>query len=157
VKEIILTQGYSTIVDDDDYDLLNSWRWKVYKSSKTCYAFRNIKENGKFKCLHMSRVILNPPKNYVVDHINGNGLDNRRCNLRVVTHRQNHQNLHINKNNGSKYPGVSYHKAGNAWQARIAINGKEIYLGLAKSEYEAFLIYKIANIAIGEKVIEPTF
>jgi transcription initiation factor TFIID subunit TAF12 len=89
----------------------------------------------------------------VVDHINGNGLDNRKENLRFVTRRQNMQNRHI-ITNSSKYPGVSWHDSNQKWQARIRIGDKEKYLGVFATEKAAFTAYKEAVNLIGEQVID---
>ena len=86
MKYIPLTQGKFAIVDDDMYEYLNQWKWCLRKKSeRSFYAGRNDWENKKNHIVTMQQLIMNPPKGMVIDHINGNGLDNRRCNLRICT------------------------------------------------------------------------
>lgn len=92
------------------------------------YPFNN--EN-----VRLSRFIMNYNGNDIVDHINNNTLDNRKCNLRIVTHQQNSMNKKSSKNSTSKYIGVS--KNHNKWQANIRINGNLLYLGKFNTEIEA--------------------
>jgi hypothetical protein len=90
LKEIQLTQGKVTLVDDEDYDELMDYKWyfiKVYKSYG--YAARGGEKN---KTVYLHREVMNPPKDMTVDHINHDTLDNRRNNLRVVTQKENSQN-----------------------------------------------------------------
>ena len=90
-------------------------------------------------------------KGFEIDHINGNGLDNRKSNLRFVTPRQNLQNMHTKRY--SKYPGVTWHKINHRWMAQIKINGRPIYLGYFNNEYEAYLAYKKAIEKLGEEYV----
>jgi len=82
------------------------------------------------------------PANFVVDHINFNGLDNRKANLRIVTHRQNvcHRRK-LDKTTRSRYKGAYWDEKMKRWRARIQINGKSIYLGVYKDEVEAAQAY----------------
>jgi hypothetical protein len=154
VKKILLSQGKVALVDDVDFECLNQYKWYVKKESQAYYACRHgsrKKEPRPFYRMH--RCITNAPKGMEVDHINGDGLDNRRSNLRIVTHRQNCQNQQYKKIT-SKYPGVCWHKASDKWAAAISINGKPKHLGLFKTELEAFEVYKRAlNKLTGEKVV----
>lgn len=157
-KTIPLSQGKVTLVDDEDYDWLNQWKWCADAGKNNImYAIR--KENigridGKYKRkkIRLHRAIIGAKKGEIVDHINGDGLDNRKTNLRIVTHRQNCQNLHINKT--SEYPGVSFDRSKRKWAAHIRINKKTKFLGNFNSEIEAFNTYKRAvHELIGEKVV----
>lgn len=153
-KKIKLTQEQYTLVDDEDFDFLNQWKWFAIKTKSGFYAARNkrICEDLKRGHLLMHRAIMNPDKELFVDHIDGNTLNNRKTNLRIVTHRQNHQNRHSKVS--SKYPGVSYDKAKNRWRPCIRINGKSIHLGTFKNEKRAFEVYKEAvHELTGEKVL----
>ena len=81
MREIPLTRGKAAIVDDEDYESLSLHHWSC---SKTGYAMRGFREGGKMVYLKMHHAILGKPlQGYVVDHINGDRLDNRRCNLRL--------------------------------------------------------------------------
>jgi hypothetical protein len=145
-KEISLTQNKVALVDDEDYTELSKHKWFASKiGDKYYYAQRHSHKDPvthKSTTIQMHSVILGTPKGMETDHINGNGLDNRRENLRVVTCRENQQNRHTSKS--SIYPGVSWHERTHKWQARIRIKGKEKYIGLFEEESEAAKSYRIA-------------
>jgi hypothetical protein len=96
MKTIPLTRGLVSIVDDDDYEMLIRYKWyaKIKKNGKYIYAARARWENKTRQTTLMHRVILNPPPRMEIDHIDGNGLNNQRSNIRIVTRRQNGQNRH---------------------------------------------------------------
>lgn len=152
MKEIKLTQDKRAIVDDCLYKYLSQWKWFVAKGKNTYYAARTDYEGGIVKRVLMHRVIINAKEGNFVDHINGNGLDNRRCNLRLVTNRQNMQNLHIKKT--SRYPGVTWDKNKKKWRAIISINNKDKTLGRFDSERLAYMKYKKSvEDLTGEKIV----
>ena len=135
MKEIIFKNGLKTIVDDCDYELLNSKKWHSFKSLKgnTEYAANTEKNRTVF----MHRLIMGIDKlskDVLVDHINGNGLDNRRCNLRLCNRSENMRNRKSAKVSTSKYLGVSKwfckSKKGDMiyWRVSIKKDGK-IYFG----------------------------
>lgn len=132
MKEIQLTQGQVALVDDEDFERLDQYKWHVlFNNSNKFYALRTSSMvNGKrFKIL-MHREIINAPKNIQVDHRNGNGLDNRKENLRLCTNQQNQFNrISPNKNNKLRTKGVSWHKGHKRFCARIKFNSKNIHLG----------------------------
>jgi len=97
---ILLTQHKYSLVDDKDFDYLNQWKWHY----KRGYAIRY--DTKRKKWIFMHRIILTPPDGFETDHINNNPLDNRRSNLRMVTHQQNIMNQKVSKNNTSGYKGV---------------------------------------------------
>jgi hypothetical protein len=125
MKTIELTQGQVAIVDDEDYEVLNRYNWYARNSKNTHYAVRVIWGEGT---VYMHRFILTPSAEQQVDHINGNGLDNRRENLRICTRSQNQHNRKKGQRNSSGFKGVS--KKGNKWQANIGRDRKQIYLGI---------------------------
>jgi hypothetical protein len=133
VKKIKLSQSKYALVDDEDFKELSKYKWYSRKHRNTYYATRNIQGENKIRRMH--RVIMDNPKGYQIDHINHDGLDNRKENLRLVTNRQNHQNR-INQG-VSKYPGVSWDKQSNKWEARKTIDGKLYWLGRFDTETEA--------------------
>jgi len=155
MKEIQLTQERVVLVDDEDYEKLNKFKWFAQKSTHTFYANRNSPRiNGKrYLILMHHEVIGKPPKGFETDHRSGNGLDNQKENLHHVTHRQNTQNRK-NENSSSKYPGVCWNRLREKWVARIEINGISKHLGVFTNERKAFEAYKYAVKSIGEKVIE---
>jgi len=143
-RRIPLTQGKYAIVDPDDYKRLNKHKWHVYRGRKTFYAARSYrKKDGRKSILPMHRQILKVPDGLLVDHINQNGLDNRKANLRPATAAQNIINRakYKNRNYGSKYKGVIWHRRYKCWQAQIKTNCKLIYLGSFKDEVEAAKAY----------------
>lgn len=144
-KEIQLTKGQVALVDDGDYDFLMQWKWFALRTSRRggYYAVKNSNNGEKTKMTYMHRLILMVfDKKEIVDHINHNTLDNRRENLRVLSQRQNLQNL--KRKTSSKYPGVSWVKASQKWKAAFQYKGKIRYLGLYYSEEEAYQAYKLA-------------
>lgn len=133
VRYIPLTQGKYAIVDAEDYPALAKYKWhaQVRKDGGMCYAVRN---SGR-KTIMMHRQIMKPPKGMVIDHINHNGADNRRCNLRICTQAQNTRNKRRFSAGRSRYRGVS--PAGDKWRATVGHQGRTLYVGLYDTEIEA--------------------
>ena len=146
MKEIELTQGYFTQVDDSDFDNLNQYKWHVLKVGKSIYAVRNIYINQKVGSMYMHREIMGNPKGILIDHWEGNGLNNQRYNLRESTRQQNAFNTH-DIDGQIPYKGVYPHfrptKDGGRFAivAKIRKNGKSIWLGTFKTEKEAARAY----------------
>jgi hypothetical protein len=144
MKEIILTRGFSTQVDDEDFEWLNQWKW--YADSNT-YATRVVWDN--ITCSHriyMSREIMKPPSGLWVDHIDRNPLNNQRSNLRICTEVENHRNYTLLITNTSGYKGVSFHKRKNLWISHIGVNNKLIHLGYFNISEEAGHAYDRAAV-----------
>jgi HNH endonuclease/AP2 domain len=125
---IKLNNDHVTVVDDNDYEWLNQWKWYAWKHRHTFYARRNGRV-GEPSIVAMHIAILSPSDGLEVDHINGNGLDNRRVNLREATHAQNLWNRGRTCNNTSGFKGVRWDKARGAWRATITAEGREMFLG----------------------------
>ena len=144
-RRIPLTQGKYAIVDPEDYERLNKYKWYVSKGGSTFYAARCLWDpvNKKKHTIKMHREILKPPHPLVVDHINRNGLDNRKANLRPATKSQNTINRPCIKQKGahSKYLGVTWQKSNKKWQAQIRANGKHRVIGYFEDETEAAKAY----------------
>ena len=142
---IPLTQGKYAIVDPEDYERLSKYKWYAKKCGKTFYASRTVwtGKNNKRINITMHRQILNPPYPLVVDHINHNGLDNRKANLRPATRTQNNMNRLCVKRKGSpsKYKGVIWHKHTKRWNVQICYNGKRKTIGYFDNEIEAATAY----------------
>ena len=136
-KEIPLSLGYVSLVDDEDYDYLNQWKWHYCDG----YARRNVYEKGSRKPIpiRMHRVILNANKGEYVDHINGNRINNQKENLRLCTYSQNNMNKKRHSDSKSNYKGVSKHRS--KWRATITKEYKTYYLGLYKTDIEAAIAY----------------
>lgn len=144
MKLIKLTQGYFVKVSDDDYDWLNQWKWKVLidKNRKAIYAARSTGTANKRGCELMHRLILGITDRWQFgDHINGDGLDNQRENLRVATNSQNQANRSgvVKNKTSSQYLGVSNSVHG-LWLSRCQKDNK-VYHKAFKTEKEAALWY----------------
>ena len=146
MKEIELTKGKVASVDDEDFDSLSIHKWYYHSEG---YAAR--REKGTNKMIFMHRQILGTPKGFDTDHINCDGLDNRKCNLRLASRAQNLFNVKIGRGNKSGYKGVSWHKAAKKWEACIKANGKKLYLGcFATTELAAAAYNKAAVKHFGQ-------
>lgn len=143
MKRIPLTQGKFSIIDDEDYNELNKYKWFAQNTGNSWRAGRNTArdKNGKQKRIFMSRFIMNCPKGLQVDHLNHNTLDNRRLNLRVCTLQENHWNEKKRRYCKSQYKGIYKGAGRKKWQAAIKINGKRIILGYFYDEIEAAMAY----------------
>ena len=152
-----LNKGAWTLVDAEDWDALKGFRWRTAKRSGVTYACRTLRraecggKSGASVLLH--RVILQPPAGFVVDHINGDGLDNRRANLRVATISQNLQNQRQRAPRvgpqASRFKGVRFNQ--NRWEARIGVSGKMLFIGCFDTEEQAALAYDAeAKLHFGE-------
>ena len=154
MREIQLTQGKVAQVDDEDFEELNRYKWFARKSRNTYYAGRNSAyvAGKKRKTINMHCIVMGELKGLQTDHIDGNGLNNQKSNLRFVTSRQNSQNKK-NTIKTSQYPGFDWDKSHNKWRSKIVINGTQKHLGYFIVAAAAFDTYRKAVNAIGEQVI----
>ena len=137
IRYIPLTKGKVAIVDAADYEWLSRYKWQALDFGGRIYASRAAPGRGR---ISMHRAIMKPPKGMVVDHINGNGLDNRRCNLRICTFAQNCANRRPQRNRASPYKGVAPGRNGKA-TAQIGYRGEIMWLGTFDDEIEAAKAY----------------
>ena len=137
MKKITLTRGQFALVDDDWFYFLNQFKWQL---STKGYAIRTVKD----KTIWMHRIILNTPKDYFTDHINGNKIDNRKSNLRIAKGSQNYGNVGLPKHNTSGFKGVSFEKSRNKYEAYISKKDKKVHLERFKTSKEAALVYNQA-------------
>lgn len=147
MAEIQLTKGYVAIVDDEDFEGLSKFKWHVACSNfGKPYASRKpiAGENRKETNIRLHRFILRAKDGEHVDHINGDTLDNRRCNIRVCTPAENMRNRPIQSNSTSGYKGVSWHKHRSKWRAQIKINGRKKHLGYFDNPKDAYMAYCLA-------------
>lgn len=142
MKTINLSQGKETIVDDSDYDLVMKYKWHFKKAFFSGYATGWV-GNGKMR-LHS--YLMKPPLGYVVDHINGDPLDNRRENLRIVKPIENNRNRRMNENNTTGFRGVYWYTRYSKWVARINVSGKKLHLGYFTDKIEAANAYDQAAL-----------
>jgi hypothetical protein len=158
---IELSQGHFALVSPEDFERVSAYTWCVKRrrsEPNRLYAQLVIRitpgRKGRKLTISLHRFILGALPGQVVDHINGNGLDNRRENIRLCTNRQNSQNICFSKNQKrGGYKGVNWHRKGKKWQAAIAAgpvkpNGKRAlkYLGLFKSAEDAARAYDRAAL-----------
>jgi len=129
---------YFAIVDDENFNKLNQFRWKVEQKNKKPNNVYAVADG-----MRMHRIIINAPQGVDVDHKNGNGLDNRKKNLRLCTLTENQANSKKRKNTSSKYKGVHWNKNRNKWQVQISFQNKHFLIGRFTSEIEAAKIYDI--------------
>lgn len=136
---ILLTKEKTTILDKEDWEKFSKYKWRLlYK-----YAVRSKRiAKNKYINVFLHKEILGAKQGQIVDHKNGDGLDNRRSNLRFATISQNKYNQKIYKSNTSGYKGVS--QKNGKYQARITHNKKRIYLGLFNTAKEAGIAYNKA-------------
>ena len=155
-RRIPLTRGKYAIVDPQDYTRLSRHKWHAvkHKAARTWYAKRTRPRSADKSCFAhlMHRCIIKVPPGMVIDHINHNGLDNRRANLRIATHAQNRRNTRkCRPKTASKYKGVTWNTTLNKWRAQITINGKRLSLGCFQDEIQAAKAYdKAAQKLHGE-------
>lgn len=136
LRYIALTKGKFALVAATDYEHLNRYKWTASKVGGTWYARRQ----SKGKTIFMHREIMHAPDGMMVDHIDGNGLNNHPRNLRLCTARQNAYNSR-SCHGTSQYKGVSYDVAAGKWRASINHRGQHYHLGLFDTEIEAARAY----------------
>ena len=154
-------QGKYAVVDDQDYDWLSSYRWHVDNHVGAGYASRSQHVNlGRNRytavSIRMHREIMGAHAGQMVDHVNGDTLDNRRCNLRFCSHAGNLQNVgktahRKGRLTTSQYKGVYWRSDRNCWTAKIMANRKTQSLGTYATEQEAARAYdEAARVLHGE-------
>ncbi len=148
IVEIPLTQNKIAIIDAGDADKVLRYTWHIFKAnrSRTIYAATNVRTSDDKGCRFMHQLILAPPEGVQVDHRNGNGLDNRRHNLRLADNSQQQANTWLSVNNTSGYKGVSWYKTTGKWRAQIKIKQKTKSLGHFDTKKEAAAAYDRAAI-----------
>lgn len=147
MKEIKLTKGFVALVDDEDFERVNQFKWTALVSKKRdcVYAYRKKYGNGGSITILMHRYILGiDDETLEVDHVDLNGINNCRKNLRVCTHAQNNQNKKAHKDSTSKFIGVSWYKTRSKWRSTIFVEGKQKSLGYHESEHSAATAYNSA-------------
>lgn len=149
MKEIKLNKGFVALVDDEDFERVNKFNWFVLKGTSTYYAQRTFWINGKQYHQYLHQFMFDyfkskDSKRIVIDHINHNGLDNTRINIRECTHSQNRMNQIPINNKTSIYKGVDWSQKSKKYRAKIGINHKSIHIGFFASEKDAAIAYDMA-------------
>ena len=144
MKYIKLTQGKRALVDNEDFEWLNQWRWTYLSGYAVRHQQKKEYGNNSRKMVKMHRVINKTPIDLYTDHCNQNRLDNRKINLRTATNSQNQANVKL-LNNINGYRGVckyihNYNEK-KPWAARIKVKGKGVFKGMFYSKEEAALAY----------------
>jgi len=143
MQEIELTQNKYAIIDDEDFERVNQFKWYANYSNGYWRAVRHIKKDtGKRASQLMHRFIMNTSKGMDTDHKNHNGLDNRKSNLRICTHAENMMNqLPRKRKITSEYKGVYWDRECKKWRTRIIPNNKHLHLGYFVNEITAAKMY----------------
>lgn len=160
---LLLSDGSVAVCDGVDYEKVSQKSsWSIGSGG---YPYASFYKKGKQTNMRLHNFIYgNIPDGYVVDHINGDKLDNRRVNLRLATSAQNNQNR-VAKSGTSKYKGVSYDSSRSKWIASIQTNGKTKHIGRFNKEVEAAIAYdkeahrrhgSFAKLNFTEKTQEPS-
>jgi len=145
MRQIELTNGKMVLVDDEDYNYLVTFgNWRQSERYAAC-------SKGKKTTILMHRLLMNPPQNMDIDHLDDNGLNNQKSNLRICTRSQNLQRNTKNGNTSSRFKGVCWDKKNKKWKVHIKTNGRQLHLGRFASEIEAAKRYdKAAHALYGE-------
>ena len=159
MKEIKLTQGQVALIDDEDFEYLNQFKWYAMKTKHNDYVSRDEVINGVSTRILMHRLIMKTPVGVMTDHIDHNGLNNQKHNLRLCTNGQNLMNRRPRES--SKYLGVYVIKTirkksvYKSIRADITVNKKTIHLGSFKTEEDAALAYNEAALKYHGEFANP--
>lgn len=147
MKKIPLTQGLFALVDNEDFEELNKYKWHTRKSRQKFYAVRMSSTiNGERNTIYMSRQIMDCPDDLQVDHVDTDTLDNQKHNLRICTETENCINHRSQRNSSSQFRGVCWRKDVRKWQATINVTDflgerSQFHLGYFCNEKEAAKAY----------------
>lgn len=141
-------QQRTMLIDEDDWIRFGWIPWKILRGNGgRDYVRHKIMVDKREYVIFLHRLIVAAPDDLYVDHINGNSLDNRKCNLRLCTSRENSRNRGVSESNcSSKYKGVTFRACSGTWEATIRTGSAQLYLGRFKSEKEAAEAYNQAAI-----------
>lgn len=145
-----LTKGMHALIDAGDLELVRPYRWHAQVARNTAYATTGNGQNNNPR-IRMHRLIVGPGTGEP-DHINGDGLDNRRCNLRLLTHQQNLRRAkQVHPGSTSRFRGVAWSRGKQRWVVHIKVDGRSRFVGYFYDEVEAALAYdRAARVYHGE-------
>lgn len=129
-KKVLLGNDQFAIVDDEDFELVSQYQWRAHKGGNSEHHVYAVTR------LRMHRLVMQAPPGMIVDHINGDTLDNRKSNLRLCTTAQNQQNTR-SRTGSSRYKGVSFNAKKKRWRGAFMANGQNYYVGCFATEEEA--------------------
>ena len=142
IAYVTLTQGFVAKIDAIDVNIVDGSNWCASVQGRAVYAVTNIDlGNDKRTTVRMHRLIMQPSPNTEIDHVSGDGLDNRRVNLREVTSAENSQNQGVRVNNASGFKGVTWHNGTSKWRAQIITNGVYSHLGLFTNQLDEMDVF----------------
>lgn len=150
MKEIKLPKDKIALIDDEDFEYLSQFKWYAHAHRRTFYARANVCiSKGKRKSIKMHRIVmgLSDPR-IKLDHVDHNGLNNQKCNLRTCTTQENSMNKLSALDSSSIYKGVTWHKFQKKWSARITKDGKCEHLGYFQDEADAAAAYNSRAVAL---------
>ena len=138
-----LTQGLVALVDQEDYDRVAAFKWAASRTKEgfTWYGQRSVWTGSGYRTVLLHRFILDAPSGRQVDHINGDGLDNRRANLRLATGSQNAANRVRLTTNTSGFRGITWMPKRGKWQVALKHHGRNVFLGLFDDKIAAARAY----------------
>lgn len=145
VSFVPLTQGYEAVVDADDAHLVDQWNWCALVTRRAVYAQRTDYSGERPRVILMHRELMIAPSGLEVDHRDGDGLNNRRSNLRLATGSQNMHNARLSLRNTSGFKGVSCCNRNLKWRAQIAVGRKSTFLGYFDTREAAHAAYLAAS------------
>ncbi len=137
IAYITLTKGYEAVIDAADVPLVEGVNWMAAVRGTVVYAVRIARQDGVRRAIYLHRILGPEGAEDQLDHADGDGLNNRRCNLRPATHAQNQWNKGVTKRNKVGMKGVSWHPINQKWRARIRVNGRNTHLGFFDTPEEA--------------------
>lgn len=144
--EVNLQNGGVAIVDDQDWPLVSQYSWRLHR--RLGYAMTSQWRDGKAQTIYMHRLINATPPGWITDHIDRDGLNNRRENLRTVNHSQNALNCKLHSSNSSGFRGVQ--KTRRRWRATLIYNGVREHLGVFDTPHQASEAYEARRAMLPE-------
>ena len=148
VREVPVSGGRTALIDEADYESIQHWKWSSCRKRHTFAVYRAVLEQGKSRRIYLSRFIMQAPSGLFVDHENGDGLDNRRDNLRLCTHTENNRHrCRPQSTNTSGHRGVFWERGAKKWRAQLSVNNRNVHLGMFLTVEDAGNAYRQAAVS----------